>query len=211
MFATSPGGTLMGNRNEPPHQLSARLCGGAETGCRRHQPARQHADHGGGDATFSGNLMIDSCGNRDFLNAAVNWLCDRPLLVAGIGPRPVTNFHLQITRQQQRQLTGCSSARCPGRARFRLAGLARAQKMKSKSTSLWFLLAAALAAAIWILDHLFPARGHRGQTLVRRFARQPGDQPPGHSRRRARNQRHPHQPCLAVGKTPPLSRPSRRH
>jgi len=44
----------------------------------------------------------------------VNWLCDRPLLLAGIGPRPVTDLHLQITRQQQRQLNWVLLGALPG-------------------------------------------------------------------------------------------------
>ena len=35
--------------------------------------------------------------------------------------------------------------------------------MKSKTTAIWFVLAAALFAAIWICQNIFPARraGHR--------------------------------------------------
>ena len=59
-----------------------------------------------------------SGGNRDFLNAAVNWLCDRPLLVSGIEPRPVTDFHLQLTRHQQRQLAWLLLGALPGGVLF---------------------------------------------------------------------------------------------
>jgi hypothetical protein len=67
-----------------------------------------------GDDIFLGNYYIDSGGNRDFLNAAVNWLCDRPMLLSGIGPRPVTNLRLQITQHQQRQLTWLLLGALPG-------------------------------------------------------------------------------------------------
>ena len=67
-----------------------------------------------GDSIFLGNTLIESGGNRDFLTAAVNWLCDRPMLVAGIGPRPVTEFRLLISNQQQRQLNWLLLGALPG-------------------------------------------------------------------------------------------------
>jgi hypothetical protein len=70
-----------------------------------------------GDSFFVGNHYIESGGaNRDFLNAAVNWLCDRPQLLAGIGPRPVTEFRLLISEQQQEQLRWLLLGALPGSA-----------------------------------------------------------------------------------------------
>jgi len=57
-----------------------------------------------GDDVFLGNYYLDAGGNRDFLNAALNWLLDRSQLLEGLGPRPVTEFRLQITTRQQQQL-----------------------------------------------------------------------------------------------------------
>jgi hypothetical protein len=57
-----------------------------------------------GDSIFLGNYYIEGGGNRDFLGYAVNWLLDRPQLLEGIGPRPVTEFRLQLTRLQQREM-----------------------------------------------------------------------------------------------------------
>jgi hypothetical protein len=57
-----------------------------------------------GDSIFLGNYYIEGGGNRDFLAYAVNWLLDRPQLLEGIGPRPVTEFRLQMTRVQQNEI-----------------------------------------------------------------------------------------------------------
>jgi ABC-type uncharacterized transport system involved in gliding motility auxiliary subunit len=118
LFGTSPGATLMGNPGEPPHAY-ALAC------AIEQKPVAGVANPRGntriivvGDATFLGNLMIDSGGNRDFLNAAVNWLCDRPLLLGGIGPRPITDLHLQITQHEQRQLGWLLLGALPGAVLF---------------------------------------------------------------------------------------------
>lgn len=53
-----------------------------------------------GDSIFLGNRQIDSAGNRDFGGYAINWLLDRTQLLEGLGPRPVTEFRLAMTRTQ---------------------------------------------------------------------------------------------------------------
>jgi hypothetical protein len=53
-----------------------------------------------GDSIFLGNHQIESAANRDFATLAVNWLLDRPQLVEGIGPRPITEYRLVMTRTQ---------------------------------------------------------------------------------------------------------------
>lgn len=53
-----------------------------------------------GDSFFLGNRQIESGANRDFVGYAVNWLLDRTVLLQGIGPRPVTEFRLVMTREQ---------------------------------------------------------------------------------------------------------------
>lgn len=114
LFATSPDATLSGNRSEPPHQyplacaVEQKPVAGAAT------PRGNTRIVVVGDDVFLGNHYIDSGGNRDFLNAAVNWLCARPALLTGIGPRPVTEFRLQITQQQQRQLRWLLLGALPG-------------------------------------------------------------------------------------------------
>ena len=67
-----------------------------------------------GDSTFLCNYYIEGGGNRDFLGYAVNWLLDRPLLLEGIGPRPVTEFRLQMTRLQQREVRWLLLGALPG-------------------------------------------------------------------------------------------------
>ena len=67
-----------------------------------------------GDSVFLGNYYIEGGGNRDFLNSAANWLLDRPQLLDGIGPRPVTEFRLMLTQQQQRQLRWLLLGALPG-------------------------------------------------------------------------------------------------
>ncbi len=67
-----------------------------------------------GDTIFLGNYYIEGGANRDFLGYAVNWLLDRPQLLEGIGPRPVTEFRLQMTRLQQREIRWVLLGALPG-------------------------------------------------------------------------------------------------
>jgi hypothetical protein len=67
-----------------------------------------------GDSMFLDNQVIEGGGNRDFLGCAVNWLLDRPQLLEGIGPRPVTEFRLQMTRLQQREVRWVLLGALPG-------------------------------------------------------------------------------------------------
>jgi hypothetical protein len=121
LFATSAGATLLGSPNEPPHQyplacaIEQRPVAGAVT------PRGNTRIIVVGDSIFLGNYYIEGGtggANRDFLNACVNWLCDRPTLVEGIGPRPVTEYRLQITRHQQRQLSWLLLGALPGGVLF---------------------------------------------------------------------------------------------
>ena len=56
-----------------------------------------------GESLFLGNAAIDFEANRDFLNLAVNWLLDRNQLL-DIGPRPVNEYLISLTRSQMRQV-----------------------------------------------------------------------------------------------------------
>ena len=71
-----------------------------------------------GDSIFLGNYYLEGAGNRDFLNSAVNWLLDRPQLLDGIGPRPVTEFRLLLTKHQQLQLRWLLLGALPGGVLF---------------------------------------------------------------------------------------------
>ncbi len=67
-----------------------------------------------GDSVFLGNRQIDSAGNRDFLGYAVNWLLERTQLMQGLGPRPVAEFRLAMTKSQLRRLRWILLAAMPG-------------------------------------------------------------------------------------------------
>jgi len=53
-----------------------------------------------GDSLFLANHQIDLYANRDFANSAINWLLDRPQLLEGLGPRPVSEYRLLMTKGQ---------------------------------------------------------------------------------------------------------------
>jgi ABC-2 type transport system permease protein len=67
-----------------------------------------------GDSIFLGNHYIEAAANRDFLGYAVDWLLDRPQLLEGIGPRPVTEFRLIITNAQQKEICWLLLGALPG-------------------------------------------------------------------------------------------------
>jgi len=114
LFATSPGATLLVNHNEPPHQYPLACAIEQKPVAGVANPRGNTRIIAVGDALFLGNKAIESGGNRDFLNAAVNWLCARDSLIAGIGPRPVTEFRLQMTQRQQQELRWLLLGALPG-------------------------------------------------------------------------------------------------
>jgi ABC-2 type transport system permease protein len=67
-----------------------------------------------GDSIFLGNYYIEGGANRDFVGYTANWLLDRQQLLAGIGPRPVTEFRLMLTQTQQRQIRWLLIGALPG-------------------------------------------------------------------------------------------------
>ena len=67
-----------------------------------------------GDSFFLGNRQIESGANRDFAGYAANWLLDRDVLLEGIGPRPVTEFRLVMTHDQQKNVRWLLLAALPG-------------------------------------------------------------------------------------------------
>jgi ABC-2 type transport system permease protein len=114
LFGTSADGTLLGNSSEPPHNYPLAVAVEMKPVAGATNPRGNTRIVVVGDDIFLGNYYIDAGGNRDFLNAAINWLVDRPLLLAGIEPRPVTNLRLQITQYQQRQLSWLLLGALPG-------------------------------------------------------------------------------------------------
>jgi len=67
-----------------------------------------------GDSFFLGNQMIEAGANRDFVGYAANWLLDRTVLLEGIGPRPVKEYRLTITRDQLKQVRWLLLGALPG-------------------------------------------------------------------------------------------------
>jgi hypothetical protein len=67
-----------------------------------------------GDSLFLGNLQIESAANRDFAGNAVNWLLERARLLAGLGPRPINQYRIVMTRAQLRQAQWVLLGALPG-------------------------------------------------------------------------------------------------
>lgn len=67
-----------------------------------------------GDSVFLSNNAIAWTPNRDFLEYSVNWLLEQTQLMQGIGPRPVTEFRLNLTQAQQRSVQWLMLAALPG-------------------------------------------------------------------------------------------------
>ena len=57
-----------------------------------------------GESLFLCNEAIANLANREFASLSVNWLMDRTRLLGGIGPRPIKDFRLHITKAQFQQL-----------------------------------------------------------------------------------------------------------
>lgn len=55
-----------------------------------------------GDSTMFVNTMIEKWSNRDFAGYAASWLLARTQLLDGLGPKPVTEYRITMTREQLR-------------------------------------------------------------------------------------------------------------
>jgi LPXTG-motif cell wall-anchored protein len=82
-----------------------------------------------GDSYFLGNAQIDSAANRDFVGNAVNWLLERTQLLAGLGPRPISQYKIVMTRTQFHQAQWVLLAGLPGSVLF-LGGLVWLRRRK---------------------------------------------------------------------------------
>ena len=78
----------------------------------------------GGDSYFLDNQVIDACvGNHYFAGLALNWLLDRPtLLLSGLGPQPIQEYSINMTRGQERAVQWLFLCGLPG-AVLALGGL----------------------------------------------------------------------------------------
>jgi hypothetical protein len=66
-----------------------------------------------GDSTMFGNKTLGDANNRDFAGLCVSWLLDRPQALA-IGPRPVSEYRLNLTENQLRTLRWLLIGALPG-------------------------------------------------------------------------------------------------
>ena len=119
-----PASTLAGDPAAAPRSYPLMAAVEQKPVRRRRQPARQHAHRRRGRFIFSRQpARLNAAANRDFVSYAANWLLDRTMLLAGIGPRPVTEFRLMMTRNQQ--------SKCP------LAAARRAARRRAGSSAGW--------------------------------------------------------------------------
>ncbi|HWX22781.1 MAG TPA: GldG family protein [Candidatus Binatia bacterium] len=69
-----------------------------------------------GDSFFLGNHFIEVIGNQLFAHCVANWLLDRTQLLQDIGPRPVKEYRLAMTRAQLQSAQWILLAGMPGSA-----------------------------------------------------------------------------------------------
>ncbi len=101
LASTGPNATLLEHRGMPPHAYPVMVA-------VEQNPPKGIANANGsmrmiviGDTMFLNNHLIEAGANRDFAGYAVNWLLDRPpMLLKGIGARPVVEFRLLMTPSQ---------------------------------------------------------------------------------------------------------------
>ncbi|MBI1842535.1 MAG: GldG family protein [Verrucomicrobia bacterium] len=67
-----------------------------------------------GDSLFLSNELIDSSANAQFASYSVNWLLDRALLLAEIGPQPYREYRLRLTESERGVLTWVLLGGMPG-------------------------------------------------------------------------------------------------
>lgn len=67
-----------------------------------------------GDSMFLSNQLIESRNNRDLGGHCLNWLVDQTYLLAGIEPRPLQEYRLDLTRRQLLTLNAILLGALPG-------------------------------------------------------------------------------------------------
>jgi hypothetical protein len=67
-----------------------------------------------GDSIFLGNAWIEAYANRDFAGYAANWLLDRPVLLAGVPPKSISEYRLMISNLQLQTVQWILLAAIPG-------------------------------------------------------------------------------------------------
>lgn len=111
---SSDASVLAGDPAEPPHRYPLIAAVEQKNTAGAVNPRGATRIIVAGDTIFLGNYYIQGGSNRDFLGYAVNWLLDRPQLLEGIGPQPVTELRLLMTRHQQGELRWLLLGALPG-------------------------------------------------------------------------------------------------
>ena len=112
--ASSPDSTLAGDPAEPARSYPLMVAVEQKSVAGVANPRGNTRIIVVGDSVFLGNYYIQGGANADFAGYAVNWLLDRTTLLKGIGPRPVTEFRLLMTRIQQREVRWLLLGALPG-------------------------------------------------------------------------------------------------
>ena len=63
---------------------------------------------------FLDNYFIAAGYNDDFADAAINWLLERTTFLSGVGPRPITEYRLQMTPRETNTVKGILLGAIPG-------------------------------------------------------------------------------------------------
>jgi ABC-type uncharacterized transport system involved in gliding motility auxiliary subunit len=112
--ASSPDSTLAGDPAEPARSYPLMVAVEQKSVAGVANPRGNTRIIVVGDSVFLGNYYIQGGANADFAGYAVNWLLDRTTLLKGIGPRPVTEFRLLMTRTQRREVRWLLLGALPG-------------------------------------------------------------------------------------------------
>jgi hypothetical protein len=67
-----------------------------------------------GDSIFLDNQIIPAAMNNQFADSAINWLLERTTLLAGVGPRPISEYRLVMTPHQISTVKGVLLGAIPG-------------------------------------------------------------------------------------------------
>ena len=67
-----------------------------------------------GDSMLLDNDIIPGAANDPFADSAINWLLERTTFLSGVGPRPITEYRLQMTQSEINAVKGILLGAIPG-------------------------------------------------------------------------------------------------
>jgi hypothetical protein len=111
---SNPDSVLEGDPAEPPHSYPLMVAVEQKPVTGVANPRGNTRIIVAGDSIFLGNYYIQGGANADFAGYAANWLLDRTTLLHGIGPRPVMEFRLLMTRAQRSEVRWLLLGALPG-------------------------------------------------------------------------------------------------